>query len=85
VTDIAIQLPDELKTYLQRESARCGYKDVSEYVQELIEADKRRKVSAEIEEMLLEAADGPFTEWTDKDVEDIRRAGDRIIQRRKAR
>jgi hypothetical protein len=40
VTEIAIQLPDELKTYLHREAQRRGYKDVSQYVQKLIEADQ---------------------------------------------
>ena len=41
------------------------------------------EIVAEIESQLDEAVDGPFTEWTDDDVNDIRRLGTAILNRRK--
>jgi len=83
VADIAIQLPDELKSYLEREAERRGFKDVSQYVQKLIEAEQARTTSDEIERSLLETLDDPFTPLTDKNFDDIRREGDAEIARRR--
>ena len=80
-----INLPDDLTRQLEQRAAKLGYKDASEYVAAIIEADHFRQVQKEIEEMIEEAIDGPFEEWTEKDVEDIRRVGQRVIQRRKTR
>ncbi len=33
--------------------------------------------------MLLETVDGPFTEWTDQTLEDIRRQGMALIEHRR--
>jgi Arc/MetJ-type ribon-helix-helix transcriptional regulator len=85
MSTIGIQLPDDLRAYLQEEAARRGYKDQSEFVQALLEAEKLRNLRKDLETMLLEAVDGPFTPWTDTDVEDIEREGMRLIQQRKAR
>ena len=85
MSTISIRLSDDLKSYLDAEIERRGYRDASELVQSLLDAEKHRVLQKEIEDMLLETADGPFTDWTDDDVEDIRRAGTRIIERRKAR
>jgi hypothetical protein len=41
------------------------------------------RVAQVVEQLLLESIDEPSTEWTAKDVEDIRRAGLRLIERRK--
>jgi Arc/MetJ-type ribon-helix-helix transcriptional regulator len=85
MSTIGIQLPDELRNYLQEEAARRGYKDQSEFVQALLEAEKLRDLRKDLEAMLLEAVDGPFTPWTDADVQDIEREGMRLIEQRKAR
>lgn len=82
---IDLTLPDELSAYVQEQVASRGYRDASDFVQSLLEADRHRNVRDEVEAMLLDAADGPFTEWSDADVEDVRRVGKRLIERRNAR
>ena len=80
-----ITLPDELHSYLERESGRRGYKNVSEFVQSLVEAERHRDVRKEVETLLLEALDSPASEWTEQDVEDIRTTGLKIIERWKSK
>ena len=82
---LKVELPDELSRYVEEQAAKRGYRDVSEYLAAVLEAEQQRELGNEIEDMLLEAVDGPFAEWNDRDVEDIRRAGRRIIERRKSR
>ena len=82
---IDLQLPDDLTSYLKEEATRRGFRDSSEFVQSLLEAEQHRQRKQEIEAMLLEAADGPLSEWTDEDVEDIRSVGRRLIEKRRAR
>jgi hypothetical protein len=85
MSTIDIHLSGKFTPYLRRESARRGYKDVSAFIDALVEAEKERKTEKEIEGLLLEAVDGPFEEWTDKDVADIRRVGTQMIKRRRQR
>ncbi|HWB54218.1 MAG TPA: hypothetical protein VG722_08495 [Tepidisphaeraceae bacterium] len=80
-----ITLPDELRAFAQSEAARRGFKDPGEFMQSLLEAERHRQVGREIESLLIEASDGPFSEWTNADVEEIRRTGKRLIERRKSR
>ncbi len=81
---VDLKLPDELSSYLNEQAAFRGYKSASEFVQALLEADRHRNLRDELEAMLVEAASGPFTEWADSDVDDVRRLGMRLIDRRKA-
>lgn len=85
MTRIDLNLPEELSAYLQQQVASRSYKDASAFVQALLEADRHRNLRDELETMLLDAAEGPFTEWTDADVEDVRRVGRQLIERRNAR
>ena len=78
-------LPDDLQAFAAAESKRRGFENPSVFMQALLEAEKHRQVRLEVESLLLEAADGPFSEWTDDDVSDIRRAGTRLIDRLKSR
>jgi Arc/MetJ-type ribon-helix-helix transcriptional regulator len=80
-----IHLPQQLRRYLAQQAARRGYKDPSALVRALVEADRDRLLDDELEKMLLEAADGPFEEWTDEDVAQIRRVGIKLIERRRRR
>ena len=80
-----IHLPQQLRRYLNEQAARRGYKDASALVQALVQADKDRIYDHDLERMLLEAADGPFEEWRDTDVEQIRRVGMKLIERRRRR
>ena len=80
-----IELPDELSRYVQEQVAKKGYRDASEFLAAVLEAEQHRQLDNEVDRILSEAVDGPFAEWNEQDVEDIRRAGARIIERRKAR
>lgn len=81
---LQFQLPDELSKYAQRRAAELGYRDASEYLAAVLEADQRRHLSVEIDELIAEAADGPFDAWTQQDVDDVRDAGRRIIEQRRS-
>lgn len=83
MSTLDIHLPDDLKSYVDEQVARRGYKDASDFLRSLLEAEKHRNLNTELESMLLEAADGPFDEWTEDDVESIERLGLRVIERRK--
>ncbi len=85
MSTIPIHVSDAMQTYVKDQAARRGYKDASEFISNLITADQHRQLRQEVEEQLLEAADGPFSDWTDDDVESIRAAGRRIIERRRVR
>ena len=78
MTTIGVTLPDTLKAFIDKQVALRGHRDVSEFLQSLLEAEQRRQLGAEVERLLLEAVDGPFVEWTDRDVEDIRWTGQRL-------
>jgi Arc/MetJ-type ribon-helix-helix transcriptional regulator len=82
---IDVTLPDDLQAFAQAEAARRGFKDPSDFVQSLLEAEKHRQVRQELESLLLEAVDGPFSEWTDQDANDIRTEGRRLIERHQSR
>jgi antitoxin ParD1/3/4 len=82
MTTLDVNLPDALKTFVDEQVARRGYKDASAFLESLLEAERLRQVAREVEHALLETTDGPFSEWTDEDVEDIRRAGRRLIEKR---
>jgi Arc/MetJ-type ribon-helix-helix transcriptional regulator len=80
---IDISLPEALQKYVQEQVAHRGFSDAGEYLRSLIEADQHRQLDSEVEAMLLQAVDGPFTDWNERDLDDIRRVGSAIIDRRK--
>jgi len=83
MSTIDLHLPEPMKAYVEKRASECGCKDASEFIVSVLEDHQFRQHRSEIEAMLLEAIDGPFTEWTDQTVEDIRREGTAIINRRK--
>jgi Arc/MetJ-type ribon-helix-helix transcriptional regulator len=85
MSTIDLQLPDELGTFVRVEAARRGFPNPSEFVQALLEAERHRQVRVDIEASLLDAVDGPFSEWTEDDLEEIRTTGRRMIGRRAAK
>ena len=82
MTTLNLNLSDALGAFVREQVAQGGYKDASAFLQSLLEAERQRQVAREVEQSLLDAADGPFTEWNDEDVEDVRRAGKRLIEKR---
>ena len=83
MSTLDIHLPDELSRYLRDEAARRGYRDISQFVQSLLQAEQHRQLGQELEARLLEAVDGPFSQWSDDDVDEIRKTGKQLIERRR--
>jgi Arc/MetJ-type ribon-helix-helix transcriptional regulator len=82
---LSIELPEHVTAFLQQQAKKAGYKDISEYVAAVLEADHFRKFSEELEEMLEEAVNSPSTPLTDQDFDDIRREGMEILKKRQAK
>ena len=77
---IGITLPAAMKTYVEAQAAKGGCTDISEFIVSVLEEHQHRRVRSEIETMLLKRIDGPFEEWTDQDMVDIRREGTALIK-----
>ncbi len=54
MTNMNVSLPDTLKEYVEEQVNDGGYGTVSEYLRELIRADKKRKAQERLETLLLE-------------------------------
>jgi hypothetical protein len=80
---VDVQVPDELEAFVELQVAERGLRNASDYFVSLAEADRHRTSDSEIEQLLDEAIDGPFSDWTESDVEDIRQVGTRLIEMRK--
>jgi len=67
-----IALPGSMKQFVQGRVTAGGYSSVSEYVRELIRADRKREVEERIDALLLEGLDSgapiPVTKeyWDEK-------------------
>jgi Arc/MetJ-type ribon-helix-helix transcriptional regulator len=85
MSTLDIRLDDALKVYLDAQVARRGYRDASEFIESLLEADRRQQIRAEVESALLETADGPFSDLSEEDFDDVRRVGQRFLSDRARR
>jgi hypothetical protein len=86
MTTLDLTLPEEVKSYIEKQAAQQGYADPGSFIAALVEAHQHRQIRSDVEARLLEVIDGPFDEWTDEDLLDIRREGEALISlRREAR
>lgn len=53
MSNINISLPESIKAFIEEQVAQGGYGSVSEYLQELIVQDQKRKMQKHIEELLI--------------------------------
>jgi hypothetical protein len=83
MSTLPLHLPDDLKAYVEAQAAERGYGSPSEFVTSVLEAERAKNVARDVDALLLEAVDGPFEDWTETDLDDIRRAGRALIERRK--
>jgi antitoxin ParD1/3/4 len=68
-----IAIPEQLKSFVQRQVERRGYSSVSEYVRDLIRGDQERQAMSALEAEFLKGLDsGPSTLMTAQDWQDIR-------------
>ncbi len=82
MSTIDLTLPEPMKAYVEKQVAQNGFKNAADFIISLVETHQHRQLRAEVESLLLERIDGPFEEWTDQDVEDIRREGTALINQR---
>ncbi len=54
IVNMNVSLPDTLKEYVEEQVTSGGYGTSSEYLRELIRADKKRKAQERLESLLLE-------------------------------
>jgi len=83
MTSIDIELPDEMNEYVEKQAIERGYSRPMDFIVALLEEHKRKQSRSEIEAMLLERIDGPFQDWTDRDLEDVRNEGTALVNQRK--
>ena len=68
-----IAIPEQLKSFVQRQVRRRGYSSVSEYVRDLIRGDQERQAMTALEAEFLKGLDsGPSTPMTKEDWQGIR-------------
>ncbi|MEY3402957.1 MAG: hypothetical protein RLZZ86_2573 [Cyanobacteriota bacterium] len=53
MTNINISVPESLKSFIDQQIAEGGYSSVSEYLQQLIIQEARRKSKVTLEELLI--------------------------------
>ncbi|MEH1806967.1 ribbon-helix-helix domain-containing protein [Nostoc sp.] len=53
MSNINISLPGSMKVFIEEQVAEGGYSSVSEYLQELIVQDQKRRMQEKIEELLI--------------------------------
>jgi len=74
MTTMNISLPEEMKTFVEKQVQEGGYGTVSEYLRELIREAKKKAAMEKLEKMLLESLDsGPGIEVTPEFWEERRR------------
>jgi antitoxin ParD1/3/4 len=53
MSNINISLPESMQAFIEEQVAQGGYGSVSEYLQELITQDQKRKMQEHIKELLI--------------------------------
>jgi hypothetical protein len=85
MSTLPIHLPDDLRAFVEAKAAEHGYSSPSAFVTSLVEAERVKSVARDVDALLLEAIDGPFEDWTESDLDDIRKTGRALIEQRKGR
>jgi antitoxin ParD1/3/4 len=73
MTTLNISLPDNLKTFIEKEVKEGGYSTTSEYLRTLVRQAQKQKAQETLETQLLEGlASGQSSEMSAKDWQAIR-------------
>ena len=67
-----IELSPEHRAFAEQAAEAGGFATISEYVETLVEADRRARVQERLDAFLLEGLEGPFTEWTEADTDRLK-------------
>jgi antitoxin ParD1/3/4 len=80
MSTIPVQLPDELREYIDMKVERGEFASASDYIVALVNSARKKK--SEIEAALLEGLDsGPAEEWTSDEWAEIKK---RVVHRHPA-
>jgi antitoxin ParD1/3/4 len=78
MTTLEINLPDDVKEFLEAEAAAKGFASASDYVAALLRALQRREAWDRLEPLVLEGLASPAREMTPNDWRSLRDRIDRI-------
>jgi antitoxin ParD1/3/4 len=75
-----ISLPESMKQWVDSQVEAGGYGTASEFIRELLRREQKRAIRTQIDENLLDSMDsGASTPMTDKDWQEIRSEGKKLI------
>ncbi|MCG6138757.1 MAG: type II toxin-antitoxin system ParD family antitoxin [Nostoc sp. LLA-1] len=70
--NISIDIPDEVRVYLEAQVITGAYSSIGEYFLDLVKQDQKRKAQAKLEALLKEGIDSQGQEVTPKYWQDLR-------------
>jgi antitoxin ParD1/3/4 len=80
-----ISLPDEMKTFVEKQAAKEGFGTTSEYLRSVIRDVQKRQAKQALEAKLREALEsGPSEPMTREDWDEIKREGLERLERERA-
>jgi len=71
MTTLNISLPESTKAFLEEQARDHGFRDVNEYVREVLRSLQKRKARAELETALHEGLDTPVIRMTEQNWQDL--------------
>ncbi|MBI1291521.1 type II toxin-antitoxin system ParD family antitoxin [bacterium] len=75
MTRLIVELPEQIKEYVDEQVRTGTFPGSNEYICELIRADQERRAAAELEMQLLQGLEsGEAVEWTSDSASSIRQA-----------
>ncbi|PMB48535.1 transcriptional regulator [Fischerella thermalis CCMEE 5201] len=72
--NINIDIPDEMRVYVEAQLMTGTYNSISEYFLDLVQQDKKRKAQAKLEMLLLEGINSDTQEVTPEYWQNLRSA-----------
>jgi len=82
MTTVNIALPETAREFVNRQVSAGHFRDESDYILSLIEADRHRRIRTELREELMEGLATPSTPMTSDDWNEIRQTGRQMLNRR---
>jgi Arc/MetJ-type ribon-helix-helix transcriptional regulator len=83
MVSLNIAVSEAAKEFVEKQIASGAFRDEAEYIASLIEADRSRRIRAELEAMLDEGLRGPSQVMRDEEWDEIRQLGERILAEKK--
>jgi Arc/MetJ-type ribon-helix-helix transcriptional regulator len=62
MSTLRIELPDELKTFVEEQTARRGHASPSDFIASLVEEDRFKDIGRDVDAMLREEGNRPSKE-----------------------